>query len=257
MAPSAEVSGATSDHSGQFIAQHGTNQRILLLSPPSLSSHPQALSTILASHDRSTTDMQMLDRVSLGLANLPPATYDQVVLLNDPDGTKAEVTNSIGRELLEKVVKAMKAGGRLRRQDGAFASDMASNEYREAVLAGLVFDRESGLIKPEEEAIKSVPLRLSKKSPGTAPVGTSTVTTNGSTVSEPVNGKRKADASEASQPAGVGFVDSSHDLDAPPDVEEDDDDDLIDENTLLDEDDLARPVIQRELCEAASFQSRH
>jgi len=44
------------------------------------------------------------------------------------------------------------------------------------------------------------------------------------------------------KPAGVGFVDFGHDFHDPLITGEDDDDELIDEDTLLTEEDLKRPV---------------
>jgi hypothetical protein len=50
-----------------------------------------------------------------------------------------------------------------------------------------------------------------------------------------------------SKPAGVGFVEFSDDFDDPMITGEDDDDELIDEDTLLTDEDLNRPVNIRKL----------
>lgn len=56
------------------------------------------------------------------------------------------------------------------------------------------------------------------------------------------------DITQQSRPVGVGFVDFSDDFGDPMITgEEDDDDELIDEDTLLTEEDLKRPVVVRKL----------
>ena len=186
----------------------------------------------------------MLDRLSLSLVSLPESTYDVILILTDADNTRTESQRLIGRDILKEVVKALKPGGRLRSQDGAFAST-ESEERREAILAGLVVatDNKDGVTKPNYDATQSVPLRFGKKksegsaAASTIPAGTGVVSLN-------LNGKRKNGPPGPTQPSGVGFVDFSDDFDAPIE-EENSDDELIDEDTLLDDSDLARPIIQR------------
>ena len=213
--------------------------RTLLLSPPSLSSHPEKLDTIVAAHDRTVTDIQMLDRLSLSLVSLPDSTYDIILILADADNTSSESHNLLNRDVLSRIAKSLKPGGKLRSQDGNFASEDAE-ERREAIFAGLVVEG-SDMVKPNYEATESIPLRFGKKKDEggatavTSPAGTGAVSLN-------LNGKRKNGPPDNTQPAGIGFVDFSDDFGAP---EEDDDDDLIDEDTLLDDDDLSRPIVQR------------
>lgn len=212
--------------------------RSLLLSPPSLSSHPDKLNNVLAAHDRNATDIQMLDRLSLSLVSLPEATYDIILVLADADNTRIESKKLLSRDVLLRIVQSMKPGGRLQSQDGKFATDDAE-ERREAIFAGLLVEGDD-MVKPDHTATQSVPLRLGKnKSNGgaatTSAAGTGAVSLN-------LNGKRENGPPAPTQPAGVGFVDFSDDLGTP---EVDDDDDLIDEDTLLDDDDLKRPVVQR------------
>ena len=214
-------------------------KRTLLLSPPSLSSHPEKLDKIVAAHDRIATDIQMLDRLSLSLVSLPDATYDLILILADADSTRSESHNLLNRDVLSRIAQSLKPGGKLQSQDGKFATEDAE-ERREAIFAGLVVEG-TDMMKPKYEATQSVPLRFgNKKHEGaaaafTSPAGTGAVSLN-------LNGKRKNGPPDNTQPAGIGFVDFSDDFGAP---EEDDDDDLIDEDTLLDEDDLSRPIVQR------------
>lgn len=212
--------------------------RTLLLSPPSLSSHPERLEEIRAAHDRDATDIQMLDRLSMNLVSLPEETYDIIMILTDADNSRRESQSLLSSPLLATLVKSLKAGGRLRSQDNTFASIEGSNERREAIFAGLIV-QDGQMIKPDYASTASVPLRLGKKgaSATTTAAGTGAVSLN-------LTGKRKNGPPEATQPAGVGFVNFSDDFDAP-EEEEIDDDDLIDEDTLLSDDDLARPVVQR------------
>lgn len=209
------------------------SQRTLLLSPPSLSSHQGKLSAVLELHDRTSTDLQMLDRLSLGLVSLPEQTYDVVTILSDADGTRNESQNLFGRDVLALVTKALKTGGYLRSQDGTLG-EIDGVEKNEAILAGLSYESGKGFKKPE--ASGSVPLRLGARKAKAA--GGVNGTENGS-VALPLNGKRKSEDLSSGLPAGVG-VDDGTTKDA-----EDSDDELIDEDELLDEDDLKRPITIR------------
>ncbi|KAF2420576.1 DUF689-domain-containing protein [Tothia fuscella] len=228
-----------------------SSPRTLLLSPPSLSSHPEALNKIQAAHDRSTTDIQMLDRLALGLVSLPPATYDVILLLTDADGSRNELQKLVDRNIMGKLYEALKVGGKLRSQDGVLGS-VDGNEKTEAILAGLILVGSAaggGFGKPDTGVAQAVPLRFGRKK-AAANGGVAATSTNGSTTTAqetvPLNGKRKSVALEAPvQPAGVGFVDFGDDLDA---IITGEDDDLIDEDDLITEDDLARPIIQPPEC---------
>ena len=171
----------------------------------------------------------MLDRLSLSLVTLPVSTYDSVLILTDADDTRTESRRLLSRDVLARIVSALKPGGRLRSQDGTFAS-VDTEERREAILAGLVVSDHHGASKPDYDSTQSIPLKFGKaKSEG----GSSSTTTAAGTgaVSLNLNSKQK------NGPAGVGFVDGS--------TMGDSDDELIDEDELLDESDLARPIVQR------------
>ncbi|KAK4455745.1 cytokine-induced anti-apoptosis inhibitor 1, Fe-S biogenesis-domain-containing protein [Podospora aff. communis PSN243] len=197
-----------------------TSQRTLLLAPPSLAAHEDRVSALFSTFDRATTDLHMLDRLAAGLVTLPPATYDLVLVLTDADGSRRAEAASLlaGRDIWARLVPAIKAGGVLRSEDGSLKS--AAPEAREAVLSGLVAGAE-GFTKPEYSEEEVVPLRFGLK--------------------------KKAAAAPAPAPTGVGFVvDFSDDLDLDA---EDDDDALIDEDTLLTEEDLRRPIPQPPECQ--------
>ncbi|KAG9775164.1 hypothetical protein KCU88_g5181, partial [Aureobasidium melanogenum] len=204
-----------------------SSRRTLLLSPPSLSSHQEKLTAVLEMHDRTMTDMQMLDRLALGLVSLPQSTYDLVMILSDADGSRRESQNLLSRDMLAVLVKALKSGGQLRSQDGQFGN-VDGVERNEAILAGLSFQPGVGFVKPDFGGQESVPLKLGRKKTAQAAGGSET---NGDSVSLPLNGKRKT---VEAVPAGVGFDDGTNDNAS--------DDELIDEDTLLDEEDLQRPI---------------
>ncbi len=213
-----------------------SRQRTLLLSPPSLSSHPEKLNNVLEGHDRSATDIQMLDRLCLSLISLPESTYDIILILLDTDIRHIESQSLLTRDVLLKIIQALKSGGRLQFQDPNLASH-ESELRREAIFAGFIVDAE-GLVKPYHDPTQSVPLRFGKKKGEVATAeATSAIRLN-------LNGKRKNGVIDPTRPAGVGFVDFSDDRGTPGN-ESDDDDELIDENTLLDEDDFSRSIIQR------------
>ena len=242
MAPSVTLNTTSDfDPAPAMTSKSNSMPRTLLLSPPSLSSHPEKLNNVLEAHDRNATDIQMLDRLSLSLVSLPDSTYDAIIILSDTDSPRPQSRSLINRDLLARIVKALKPGGRLRSLDGSFARTEGV-ERAEAILAGLMVEGNDGMVKPNYDATQSVPLRFGKKkSEGAATALTSAAGTGAVTLN--LNGKRKTGPPDTTQPTGVGFVDFSDDFDAP--VEEEDDDELIDEDTLLDEEDLARPIIQR------------
>ncbi|KAK3685761.1 cytokine-induced anti-apoptosis inhibitor 1, Fe-S biogenesis-domain-containing protein [Podospora appendiculata] len=250
-------------------AQNGPaspSRRTLLLAPPSIAAHEERINTLFTtSFPRATTDLQMLDRLAAGLVTLPHATYDLVLVLTDADGSRhAEAAALLaGREVWARLVPALKAGGKLCSEDGSLGTATAGPEAREAVLAGLVSGPD-GFTKPDEAEEEAVPLRfgLKRKTAGAA------ASTNGSATTQNGNGARSSAGPvvdsvtinvggkpstlgmvpQATAPAGVGFVDFSDDLDLDGDGDDDDDDALIDEETLLTEADLHRPIQQPPEC---------
>ena len=200
----------------------------------------------------------MLDRLSLGFVSLPPSTYDTIFILSDADRTRTESSALLNRNVIGLLSASLKPGGTIKSQDGTFASKQRVTERTEAILAGLVVDEniedENGGARKPQSTSASIPLRFGKsKAEGGAAATTTAVGTGAASDALNTNGKRlngdtNGHALASAAPAGVGFVDFSDDLDAPVELDGDDDDDeLIDEDTLLTEEDLVRPIQQRKL----------
>ena len=227
MAPSIEVNIAT-DFQSPIRTTSSPALRTLLLSPPSLSSHPEKLNNVTQSHDRSVTDIQMLDRLSIGLVSLPEDTYDTILVLSDADGSRRESQTLLGREVLTLLAKSLKASGCLKSQDRKLgAADGA--ERNECILSGLTFEPGNGFIKPASGAHTAVPLRLRGKN-ATAQAAGGLQDHKKDTGLHTVDTKRKHDI-----PDGVGFDDGNM---------IDSDDELIDEDALLDDEDFRQVKIR-------------
>jgi hypothetical protein len=152
--------------------------RTLLLCPPSLSAHPEALNKIYEIHDRSTADLQMLDRIAAGLVQLPAATYDVVLLLTDADGTTRESHKLLARDVASTVASSLKVGGVLRGQNGI----LDGSAKTEAILAGLS-ESPDGMVKMEQVESVSIPLKFGKNK------------TNGAKATNGINGAVNPDGS--------------------------------------------------------------
>lgn len=225
--------------SSDFSTNQSTSGKTLLLSPPSLSSHPDKLNAAFLSCDRNVTDLQMLDRLELGLVSLPSSSYDYVLILADADSTFTENPRTLGRETFAKIVQSLKPGGHLRSQAEMHGS-FDSLYHTEAILAGLIRDKEGGFQKPSSVQ-QAVPLQLGKKKKGQhnrQNVTPSSSSNNGPSIVQP---------SQSKKPIGVGFVDFSDDFgrESAPSNSTYSDDELIDEDALLGDDDLGRPIAQR------------
>ena len=226
--------------------------RTLIIAPPSVAAHPEQLNRVYETHSRAASDLQMLDRIAAGLATLPPSTYDTVLLLTDAAGSSRESHALLVRDVMRKIVAALRVGGVFASQAGA----LQGADRTEAILAGLV-ESAGGMTKPAQEAPVSIPLKFGRKK-AAANGGSDAASANGAVQavnadgSVPLNlhrttptNKRKSPSPAPAPPQGVGFVDFSADLDDPIITGEDDDDELIDEDDLITEEDMARPVIQR------------
>lgn len=235
MAPSIALDNTPDFPFGQY-----TPGKTLLLSPPSLSSQPDKLNAALLSCGRNATDLQMLDRLALGLVSLPDLTYDSIIILADSDDTFTESLKILGRELFAKIVQSLKPGGYLRSQGGTHGS-FDSLYQSEAILAGLVSDNEKGFQKPSSGQQQAVPLQLGRKKKDRGKF------INGSKATQQSKIETTIEGNKPDQPAGVGFIDFGDDLN--PESAQDNnacsDDEFIDEDTLLGDDDLGRPIVQR------------
>lgn len=222
-----------------------STQRTLLVAPPSVASHEERISALFSTYPRDTTDLHMLDRLAAGLVTLPQSTYDLILVLTDPDGSRHAEASALlsNRTVWSLLVPALKAGGKLRSEDGTLGASTTATfpEAREAVLAGLVAGAD-GFTKPEYAEEEAVPLRFSlkrKNNPNATPIA-------------PLQQSAPAQVVTAA-PAGVGFVtlDLNDDLDL-----DGEDDDVIDEDTLLTEADLRRPIQQPPKCQPKTGKKR-
>ncbi|KAF1940787.1 Fe-S cluster assembly protein dre2 [Clathrospora elynae] len=216
--------------------------RCLLIGTPSIAAHPERLDQVYEIHHRDSTDLQMLDRIAAGLVNLPAATYDVVLLLVDADGTTRESHKLLERDVMKKIFTALKVGGTFKSQAGPFQGA----EKTEAILAGLT-EGPDGMVKPQQEEAVSIPLKFGRKKTNGVNGSNGTSGTVNADGSVPLNLDGKRNQPEPVKPAGVGFVDFSDDLDYP--IITGEDDDLIDEDDLITEADMARPVVQPIECQ--------
>jgi anamorsin len=213
-----------------FYAHHttaATITRTLFLAPSSISSHPAALDLAFIGHDRSQTDIQMLDRLSTGQALLPTTTYDTIVLLSD---VSTGTYPPLSRTIMTEIYGALRPGGILRSQDGLFGN-VSGADKTEAILAGLLLSPYGdGMIKPDDVGATGVVLlKRGAKRAAEGMNGFGSVSLNGTD-------------NTSHAVTGVGFVDFTDDLDALVSGEGD----LIDEDDLLTEEDLKEGIVQRE-----------
>ncbi|KAM3420412.1 Fe-S cluster assembly protein DRE2 [Cercospora zeina] len=260
MAPSVLIDNAPDlDMTDDFVApvkQTTASARTLLLAPPSVAAHPSALADVAEAYDRSQTDIQMLDRLAVGLVSLPATTYDVVLLLANV-GSSHERSQLLDRAVMQRIVDSLKPGGRLKSQDGQLGA-VQSPEKTEAILAGLMDANGDGMVKPESTAsTQTVKLSFGKKKKADAAAVPANELEAANT------GKRKMGDVEMqntngsthevkSTPAGVGFIENEADWDSAED-EFPDDDELeragrIDPDTLLTEEDRQKPLNIPEAC---------
>lgn len=209
-----------------------TQQRTLLLAPPSIASHEETLQRIYASGtvDKSTSDLTMLDRLSSGLVSLPSSTYDLVIVLVDSGdtNTREEAVRILTRRVYDAVAGAMKPGAVLRALEGC-SPPLPEGE---AILAGLVSRGSGEFVKAEEEAPVLLRFGGKKKKDNNKE-------SNGVGVNGVNNGNGNANGSvpvaQKPQATTISLL-PDDDLEALDGG--DDDDEFIDEGTLLTTDDI-------------------
>lgn len=208
--------------------------RTLLLSPPSLSSHPEALTGALHALDRNMTDLQMLDRLAFGFVSLPSSTYDTVLVLADADDSHSKRNILTDRNVFQQVVQSLKPGGHLQSPNDALQDQLQA----EAILAGLIVDTKGGFMKPNLGDQHAVPLRVGKSGKSRAE--------RRERADEGLN-VQEGDRLKRTNPPGIALADLTSDfgVDNNADNAEFPDDELINEDALLNGDDLVRPIIQR------------
>ncbi|KAH1334818.1 electron carrier, partial [Aspergillus fumigatus] len=135
-------------------------KQTLLLSPPSLSSQPGKLNETLQSYNRNATDLQMLDRLALGLASLPDSAYSSIVILAGGDNSFSESLKLINRQIFNQIIGSLRRGGYIYGQD---AVSGIAFDHNEAILAGLIHVGNGKYQKPDIKEMQAVPLRLGRK----------------------------------------------------------------------------------------------
>lgn len=195
----------TSDVDMAPTATPGDDSRTLLLAPPSIATHEDKLRDVFTTFDRQSTDLQMLDRLSAGVVALPANTYDTVLVLTDADGSRRAEALQL---LTRDVYTALVPSMKAGAKLVTQDKALDVSEGMEAILAGLVQSAD-GFEKPNYEQASAVPLKfgLKKKSTPATALPASAITGNETNVN--------------------------------------DNDELINEDSLLDEEDLSRPMMPR------------
>ena len=181
--------------------------------------------------------MQMLDRLSFSLVSLPDSSYDVVLLLADTSPRPPPLHHFLSKNVFHQLYQSLRPGGRIQLEGNT--TKLSDGCRTEAVLSGFIFS-EDDLLKPPEQATQSVPFRARKPSSPKATTklaGTGAVTLN-------LNGKRM-NGPPLPATNGVGFEDPTNDSSSLGANGTISDDELIDEDTLLEEEDMQRPIVQR------------
>jgi hypothetical protein len=131
-----------------------TMPRTLLLASPSVATREDKIKHLFTKHGRSSTDLQMVDRMNDGLVTLPTAIYDLVVTVKD----QPDAPHLLTRHVFATLVPAMRVGCKLQTDDGMPLHD---SETREAILSGLVKAEDGWFEKTATQDL--APLKLGMK----------------------------------------------------------------------------------------------
>lgn len=129
----------------------------LLISPPSLASDEAQLTKILSTFPI-RPDLQMLDRLSMGIVQLPQDHYDNIILASSDDSTIEQFA-----QILSRLFTALKPGKSIHvpaGPQGTLKSD--------AIIAGFAVNAGTDgmiLTRPEQSSQSSIPLRFKRKPP--------------------------------------------------------------------------------------------
>jgi Fe-S cluster assembly protein DRE2 N-terminus len=133
---------------------------LLVLSPSSLSHQPEILESLLSSIPAGQAhDLQMLDRIALDFAPLPPSTYSEAILALPPTEEKrGELENAYSelKNVFDKIINTLRPGGRLRIGQ--------PQEYvrSDAVLAGFLVEQDGEQVSSSPPSFLTFPDCASK-----------------------------------------------------------------------------------------------
>ncbi|RKF62344.1 Fe-S cluster assembly protein DRE2 [Erysiphe neolycopersici] len=144
----------------------------------------------------------------------------------------SESAQYFDRNNFQQIFSALKAGGRVEAQDKTLGQDHKIAEYKEAILAGLVLD-DGGMIKPKYSTSDTVPIKLLKGRSRNHKGHTTKDTVNSLNNSENTNSNNLESRTNESR---------SLNFSVKPSFIDDDGEELIDEDTLLTEEEINRPL---------------
>jgi hypothetical protein len=118
---------------------------ILILSPSSLSHRPQILESLLSSLPQSQPhDLQMLDRIALNFANLPPNHYTEAILAlpsTEENSGELDADYKELKSVFTKILETMQPGGRVR------IGGAGQHITHDAVLAGFLVENDDSQVR--------------------------------------------------------------------------------------------------------------
>ncbi|CCG82577.1 Fe-S cluster assembly protein dre2 [Taphrina deformans PYCC 5710] len=129
--------------------------RNLLISPPSLASDEAQLLSILSSFPV-RPDLQMLDRLSMNIVQLPQDHYDNIILATNDESTLAQLV-----AVLPRLLSALKPGRSIHVPAGPRGSLKS-----DGIIAGFAVNQgdDGTILTRPEQSETIVPLRLKRKS---------------------------------------------------------------------------------------------